>query len=202
MKKLGSPSKSSFAKTARAHHGTTSVTGTSCGGLSGVHAAAATTPATVTANIGVTAARGRNHTVSSTGQRCPPGTVAAQPLEDAVWDDIAEALGNPQLLADEYQRRVEQERQPDTAASERKRLQADIKQVSVAQDRVTDAYIRQVMDLDRSETEMNKLCHTRDELERATRALDQRQQQVQDSQKALEHLDKFCSQASRGLDAL
>ena len=140
--------------------------------------------------------------MSSTGQRCPPGTVAAQPLEDAVWDAIAEAIGNPQLLAEEYQRRAEQERQPDTAASERKRLQADIKQVSVAQDRVTDAYIRQVKDLDRSETEMNKLCHTRDELERATRALDQRQQQVQDSQKALEHLDKFCSQASRGLDAL
>ena len=77
-----------------------------------------------------------------------------------------------------------------------------MKQVSVTQDRVTDAYIREVMDLDRYEVEMNKLRQTRDELERATRALDQRQQQVQDSQKALEHLDKFCNQVSLGLDAL
>ena len=135
--------------------------------------------------------------MSSTGQRCPPGTVAAQPLEDAVWDAIAEAIGNPQLLAEEYQRRAEQERQPDTAASERKRLQADIKQVSVAQDRVTDAYIRQVKDLDRSETEMNKLCHTRDELERATRALDQRQQQEMNK---LCHTRDELERATRALD--
>ena len=81
-------------------------------------------------------------------------------------------------------------------------MQAAIKQVSVAQDRVTDAYIREVMDLDRYEVEMEKLRQTRDELERATRALDQRQQQQEDSVRALEHLDKFCNRVSRGLDAL
>ncbi|MDA1128089.1 MAG: recombinase family protein [Chloroflexi bacterium] len=143
-----------------------------------------------------------HHTVSSTGQRCAPGTVAAQPLEDAVWQAISEALGNPQLLVEEYQRRVEQEAKPDTGASERKRLQTAIKKVAQAEDRVTDAYINEIMDMDRYKAEMEKLRQTRGELERASRALDQRQQQVQDSQKALEHLDKFCSQASRGLDAL
>lgn len=69
----------------------------------------------------------------------------------------------------------------------------------MAQDRVTDAYIREVKDLDRYEVEMEKLRQTRDELERATRALDQQQE---DSVRALEHLDKFCNRVSRGLDAL
>ena len=49
---------------------------------------------------------------------------------------------------------------------------------------------------------MDKLRQTRDELERATRTLDERLQQQEDSAKALEHLSKFCNQVSRGLDAL
>ena len=106
------------------------------------------------------------------------------------------------LATPQNQRRVEQEAKPDTGASERKLLQIAIKKVAQAEDRVTDAYINEIMDMDRYKSEMEKLRQTRDELERATSALDQRQQQIQDSQKALEHLDRFCSQASRGLDAL
>ena len=64
----------------------------------------------------------RDPTVSSTGQRCKPGAVSAQRLEDAVWDAISESLQQPQLLADEYRRRLSENAGAQPFAEERKKL--------------------------------------------------------------------------------
>ena len=42
-----------------------------------------------------------NWAVSSTGQRCAPGAIPAQPVEDAVWEAVKDAMQQPHLLAAE-----------------------------------------------------------------------------------------------------
>ena len=144
----------------------------------------------------------RDPTVSSTGQRCKPGAVSAQRLEDAVWDAISESLQQPQLLADEYRRRLSENAGAQPFAEERKKLGIALKRVAAQEDRVTEAYVSEAMDLDRYKEEMEKLKSHRQELDRSQREIDQRQRQKQDTQKALAHLERFCHQVSKGLTSL
>ena len=140
--------------------------------------------------------------VSSTGERCRPGAVSAQPVEDAVWDAVTEALQQPELLADEYRRRLVNADNGESRDAERKQLGVALKRVKAQEDRITDAYINEAMDLKRYKAEMVKLRQHQAEIERRTTELDRRQQQDQDAQNALEHLNRFCHRISKGLDAL
>ena len=108
----------------------------------------------------------RDPTVSSTGQRCKPGAVSAQHLEDAVWDAISESLQEPQLLADEYRRRLAENAGAQPFVEERKKLGIALKRVAAQEDRVTEAYVSEAMDLDRYKEEMEKLKSHRQELDR------------------------------------
>jgi hypothetical protein len=128
--------------------------------------------------------------------------VSAQRLEDAVWDAISESLQQPQLLADEYRRRLSENAGAQPFTEERKKLGIALKRVAAQEDRVTEAYVSEAMDLDRYKEEMDKLKSHRQELDRSQREIDQRQRQKQDTQKALAHLERFCHQVSKGLTSL
>jgi len=86
--------------------------------------------------------------------------------------------------------------------AERKQLALALKRTKAQEDRVTDAYINEAMDLERYKAEMEKLRQRQTGLGEQSRQLVQRQQQEQDSQQALEHLERFCHQVAKGLDAL
>ena len=87
-------------------------------------------------------------------------------------------------------------------AEERNKLGIALKRVAAQEDRVTEAYVSEAMDLDRYKEEMEKLKSHRQELDRSQREIDQRQRQKQDTQKALAHLERFCHQVSKGLTSL
>ena len=144
----------------------------------------------------------RDPSISSTGKRCKPGFVSAGPLEDAVWEAVTEALRQPEVLAEEYRRRAEAAVDLEKVDVERKQLAVALKRVKTQEDRVTDAYIHEVMDLERYDDEIRKLADRREHLEECARELDRRQQQQQDSRSALADLDRFCHQVTKGLDAL
>ena len=86
--------------------------------------------------------------------------------------------------------------------ADRKQWQVALKKVKAQEDRVTDAYINEAMDLERYKSKMVTLRQSREDLERCAKELDQRQQQERDSKAALEHLERFCHRVSQGLDAL
>ncbi len=139
---------------------------------------------------------------SSSGQRCAPGAFRAQPLEDAVWETVTEALLQPQWLAEEYQRRVAAATSPDGQQLERTQIALALKRLKSQEDRLTDAYLNEAMALDRYKMEMTKLQERRRDLERAAIGLDQRERQTQDSENALEHLQRFCEQLARGVESM
>ena len=123
-------------------------------------------------------------------------------MEDAVWQAVTEALGQPDVLAAEYQKSIAKAASPDTITADRKQISLALKKLTVQENRATDAYMNGAMDLSRYRAEMDKLRQQRTELERRGRELDQRQQWEQHSRNALEHVDRFCRQVTQGLDTL
>ncbi len=86
--------------------------------------------------------------------------------------------------------------------AERKGAALALKRVKYQEDRVTDAYINEAMDLDRYKAEMDKLRLHKTGLERAAQEIDRREQRGRDSRKGLEHLESFCRDITRGLEAM
>ena len=82
-------------------------------------------------------------------------------------------------------------------AEDRKKLGIVLKRVAAQEDRVTEAYVSEAMDLDRYKEEMDKLKSHRQELDRSQLEIDQRQRQKQDTQKALAHLERFVNRCPR-----
>ena len=145
---------------------------------------------------------GTDPVISSTGQRRSPGVVSVQPLEEAVRSAVTEALQEPELLVREYQRRISESSRLDSMEMERKQLSVAHRRVISQEDRITDAYRNEAVELGRYKAEMARLREHKRELDRRTQELERRQQQEQDSHYALEHLDLFCRRVTQGLDEL
>jgi len=156
------------------------------------------------------AARGRRRyrcvnddpAVSSTGKRCSPGSFRADPVEEAVWESVAEALRRPDLLAEQYQRSLVDVGARDAWDMELRQLDLGLKRVARQEDRLTDAYLNEAIELDRYKAEMAGLKARRDGLERARSEAQDKQRSARDSEDALRDLEAFCERVSEGLDAL
>ena len=62
--------------------------------------------------------------------------MSAQSLEDAVWDVISEGLQQPQLLDDEYRRRLSDNAGAQPLAEERKKLGIARKRIAAQESRL------------------------------------------------------------------
>ena len=140
--------------------------------------------------------------VSSTGKRCSPGSVSADVLEEIVWETVKDALQRPEVLVAEYKRRLKETGSTTGIDGERKQVHLALKRVKSQEDRVTDAYINEAMDLERYKLEMAGLGQRRTELERLSHELDGKAKQEIDSRKAVEQLERFCSQVAVGLNSM
>jgi site-specific DNA recombinase len=143
-----------------------------------------------------------NWTVSSTGQRCAPGSIPAHPVEDAVWEAVKGAIQQPQLLVAEYTRRLESTRSANHLELEGKQIVLALKSLKPQEDRVPDAYTNEAMDLTRYKTEMNRLADRRKELDRIKQDIERRSRQEDASRKALDQLEAFCAHMKVGLENL
>ena len=106
------------------------------------------------------------------------------------------------MLIEEYQRRLTQTELPGSLESERKQVALALKRAMAQEDRITDAYINEVMKLDRYKEEMDRLRARRQELECVARGIARREREELDSRAAREHLERFCLQVSKGLEAM
>ena len=140
--------------------------------------------------------------ISSTGKRCPPGSIGADLLEQLIWDAVAQALRQPDVLVEQYRRLLDREISPDGLAWERKQVALALKRIKSQEDRLTDAYRDDAMDLKRYKMEMDQLKAKKRELERTSKDIDSRERQEWDSRGALKHLQDFCDRVAQGLDSL
>jgi hypothetical protein len=123
-------------------------------------------------------------------------------VEDAVWEAVKDAVQNPQLLVAEYTRRLKSTSSANDLELEGKQILLALKRVKSEEDRITDAYRAEAMDLSRYKTEMDKLANRRKELQRMQQDIDRRSRQEDASSNALEQLENFCDQMKVGLENL
>lgn len=143
-----------------------------------------------------------NVSISSTGRLCAPGSFLAEQVEQAVWAAITETMRGPAVLVEEYEQQLNDASTQGGTAIERKQVGLALKRVKKQEDRVTDAYINEVMELWRYSVEMDKLRDRRSQLERIDEAIERREKRQTDRRAALEHLEKFFGEVSRCLNAM
>jgi uncharacterized protein len=136
------------------------------------------------------------------GHHCPAPYVKADPLEEAVWQAVAETLQQPELLAEEYRRRLAQAKAPDNLQAQQKQMSSSLKRIKTQEDRLIDAYRNEVIELDQLKVEMGKLKAHKQEIEHKQKALDQQSREQASLEKGLSQLEDFCEQVSQGLDSL
>ena len=85
---------------------------------------------------------------------------------------------------------------------ERRQVELALKQVRIKEDRITQAYANEAMDLKRYKTEMDKLRARIKELDGIARDLDRRSEQERGAESALQQLQTFCHRVSVGLDRM
>ncbi len=137
--------------------------------------------------------------IVAAGQRCSPGAMSGESLERAVWAAVTEALQNPQVLIDEYQSRIEDSDAGAGIVYERRQVELALRQVRVQEDRFTQAYANEAMDLKRYKTEMDKLRARTKELNGTSRDLSRRIEKNQGTERTLEHIETFCLRIGEGL---
>ena len=141
-----------------------------------------------------------NWTVSSTGQRCSPGTIPAGPVEEAVWEAVKGAIQNPQLLLEEFQRRVDDNAAPGNFELEGKRVSSALKRLKGQEERLTDAYLDEAMSLELYKSKMDQLTAQRQEMERLSREVTDQARQEANERQGLKQMNEFCSRVSSALD--
>ena len=139
---------------------------------------------------------------SNTGERCRAPQVRAEPVEDAVWAAITDALRRPEALVGEFRRQIAQAEAPDGKEMERKQLETALKRLNSQQDRITDAYINEAMELPLYKSQMDRIRERRQQLEQSLSDVEKRKQLWQVEQQALTRLESFTEMVSEGLEGL
>jgi len=140
--------------------------------------------------------------LSSTGIACSSGSFSADLVEGAVWEAVADALRHPERLAAEHERSLKMTGVTTSLEAEYKQASAALKKLTTQEDRVTAAYVGEVMDLERYRDEMDKISSRRVQLEKVIQDLETTKHQERDSRQTLAHLKTFCDEVSVGLDAM
>ena len=133
---------------------------------------------------------------SSTGQKCSSGTIPASSLEKAV----SGALQSPETLLDGHRSLLETSNSANALEHERKQVKLGLKQTQAQEDRITQAYVNEAIELPRYKLEMDRLRARSKELEGFSHDLDRKSDYERDSKNALCNLESFCHSVADRLD--
>ncbi len=117
-----------------------------------------------------------------------------------VWEAIAEALQQPELLKEQYEKQLDYAYSLQNIEDEKAQAKRAIATITSQEDRVTQAYVTGAMDLKRYGIEMGKLRDRRASLENRLTELTQREQTESHSREAPAYIGEFCDSVTSGLE--
>ena len=132
--------------------------------------------------------------------QCPSRWIPADDLEQLVWDAVSQALKEPAVLAQEYERR--KSKTTHLPEGQRKQLALALKHVQVQENRLIDAYKNEVIELEQLRAEMGKLKARRQELERQQKEIERQDREAERDSEVLNRLESFCQRVSVGLQGV
>jgi hypothetical protein len=111
-------------------------------------------------------------------------------------------MQRPEALASEYTRQLEDSGSPGAWEFQGKQLALAFRKTDAQENRVTDAYVHEAMDLDRYKAEMEKPKRSRQELERMALDVERGSRQQESSRIAPDQMETFCNRVAQGLDEM
>ena len=103
---------------------------------------------------------------------------------------------------EEYRRQVAQAEAPNGKEVEKKQLETALKRLKSQQDRITDAYINEAIELPQYKSQMDKIRERREQLEQSLANVEKRKQLWDLEHQALNRLEAFSEMVSQGLESL
>ncbi len=132
------------------------------------------------------------------GQRvCQNHQVRTDRLDDAVWSDVQELLRDPNVLREEYQRRLQC---PGGEPSQRESLTRQAQQAQRAVSRLIDAYAEGVLDKQEFEPRLQQARRRVERLHGELERLATQEAEREQLQRSLACLDEFAAHIREGLD--
>ncbi|MCH7641692.1 MAG: recombinase family protein [Chloroflexi bacterium] len=137
--------------------------------------------------------------VSGHDRKCMARSIRANAIEESVWDAISNTLQSPDLIESEYRLRLEAKGVSDGAEMEEQRLRSSTKSLERRKDRLTEAYLDEVLDLDRYGAEMKTIEAEVSELDRQLAAIESNRTSSAAEAESLQRVESFCSEVAQGL---
>ncbi len=119
-----------------------------------------------------------------------------------MWSAVTNAIQEPQVLVEEYQKLLEASSSGTGLEHEGQQVALALKRARLQEDRVTQAYVNEAMDLNRYKIEMDRLRARIRELEGISQDLDCKSALEEEAQSGLQYLQTFCHTVAEGLDRL
>ena len=113
---------------------------------------------------------------------------------------MTNAIRESQVLVEEYQKLLETTSSGTGLEQERQQVALALKRARLQEDRVTQAYVNEAMDLNRYKNEVDRLRARIRELEGISRYLDPKSALEQEAQNGLQYLQTFCHTVAEGLE--
>ena len=115
---------------------------------------------------------------------------------------VTNAIQALQVLVEKYQRLLEASSSGTGLEHEGQQVALALKRARLQEDRVTEAYVIEAMDLNRYNEEMDRLGARIRELVGISRDLDRKSALEQEAQSGLQYLQTFCHRVAESLDGM
>ena len=145
----------------------------------------------------------RSKTVSkhlSAGVRCSAPYIPAQQLEQLVWNDLCQVLQHPEMIANAMERVQGGHWLPQELQARRLNLQRGQRNLRQQLERLTQAYLNGVMQLEEYERRRSEIETSRSALETQEQQLLQQANQQMEIAKLSAGVKDFCQRVQAGLE--
>ena len=144
--------------------------------------------------------RGKSHSiVSCRDEKCPSRFIPAEQLDELVWQDVCEVLTHPEMIATALQRAQSGQWLPQELHARRVNLRKARVSIEHQLERLTDAYLAQVL-------ELMEYKRRRQELEQRLQAIAEQVRQLEASvgrhdelAAMVQSIEAFCLRVQQGL---
>jgi site-specific DNA recombinase len=139
------------------------------------------------------------HARTPTSPHCSSRHIPATQLDELAWADLCSVLAHPEHLRAALQRAQGGDWVSDELAARRATVQQAVGQTQRQQDRLLEAYLAGIVDLDAFERKRGELRHRHETLLAQQRQLEASTRQCLDLAATAASLEAFCAQVSAGL---
>jgi site-specific DNA recombinase len=136
------------------------------------------------------------------GKKCPGRPVHAAVLEQLVWNATSELFRDPDILAEELQRRKNESASDDKNGDEHGRLEAELRRSSTQADQLLDLYLDGRYERGALDLKMEQVNAQRRAAEIGISSLENKKDEAGRSSNALKTLESFCQAIGSGLDKM